>query len=189
MCNDWPSSRDYLIVNEPLSNQIERRFHELLATYGPALRRLSRAYLPDRADQQDLFQEIALAVWQGLPDYRGDASERTWVYRVAQNVALSFTARRRRRHAREEPLEDASVGPGFDTDERRVLYDLIRGLPVIDRQIVLLYLEGLTGPEMAEVTGFTATNIGVRLTRVRHDDGTRAEPRLEADPREAPIVP
>jgi RNA polymerase sigma-70 factor, ECF subfamily len=159
---------DYLIVPGLTPSDLEDRFGNLITEYGPALRRLSRAYLQDPFEQQDLFQEIALALWSALPGYRGSASERTWIYRVAHNVALSFRAKHQRRHSREEPLEDAAIAPGFDCDERRILYEMVRNLPVLDRQIVLLHLEGLTGPEIAEVTGFTAGNVAVRLTRVRH---------------------
>jgi RNA polymerase sigma-70 factor (ECF subfamily) len=52
-------------------------------------------------------------------------------------------------------------------DRRLDLVGLVRTLPAVDRQIVTLYLEGLTGAEIAAVTGLSASNVGVRLTRAR----------------------
>src|SRR5947207_202946 len=67
-----------------------RTFEVLLRTYLPALRRLARAYAREAAEQEDLLQEIAMGLWTALPHFRGDASERTWLYRVAHNTAISF---------------------------------------------------------------------------------------------------
>jgi DNA-directed RNA polymerase specialized sigma24 family protein len=39
--------------------------------------------------RDDLVQEIALAIWKAIPRFRGDSSERTWVYRIAHNVAIT----------------------------------------------------------------------------------------------------
>ena len=43
----------------------------------PALRRLAGAYMEQPADREDLFQEIAVALWQAIPRFRGESSERT----------------------------------------------------------------------------------------------------------------
>jgi len=148
-------------------NPDEARFGELIAAYGPALKRLARAYCANPFDQQDLFQEIAMAVWSGLERFRGEASVRTWIYRIAHNVALSFRSKQRRVEAREQPIEEHPTGAGADHDQRRELLEMVRRLPPVDRQVVLLHLEGLTGAEIAEVTGLTASNVGVRLMRAR----------------------
>ena len=142
-------------------------FRELLTSYGPALRRLARAYCGNPFDQQDLFQEIAVAVWSGLDRFRGESSERTWIYRIAHNVALTFQGKQRRLEAREQPIQERAAVPDMDHDQRRELLEMVRRLPSIDRQLMLLHLEGLTGPEIAEVTGLTSSNIGVRLMRAR----------------------
>jgi RNA polymerase sigma-70 factor (ECF subfamily) len=147
----------------------------LLTTYGAALRRLSRVYARNPADQDDLFQEIAVAIWRSLPGFRGDASERTWVYRVAHNVASTFRARNRRAQAAGQlpaAAADHACAPGSGAqperrDDRLDLVDLVRRLPPLDRQIVSLYLEGLTAVEIGAVTGLSATNVAVRLTRAR----------------------
>ena len=63
-------------------------FAELLGQYEGALWRLAAGYVDQSADREDLFQEIAVALWQALPRYRGGASPRTFVYRIAHNTAI-----------------------------------------------------------------------------------------------------
>jgi RNA polymerase sigma factor, sigma-70 family len=146
----------------------EARFGEILDEYGAALKRLSGAYRRDLAEQQDLFQEIALALWTALPNYRGESSQRTWVYRIAHNVALTFSASSRKRNSIEQPFEpivhDVEV---HDSSHRMILLDAIQTLKPAERHLVILYLEGLTQQEIAEITGLTADNVGVRLSRIR----------------------
>ncbi len=160
--------RDYLIVGSSRQASLDVRYQQLLEAYASALRRLCAAYLTDQADRQDLFQEIALALWKALPRYRGEASERTWLYRVAHNVALSYAGRRRREDRLERPLEEMATEPGVTEGQRhRELLEAVQQLPSFDKQLALLYLEGLTGREMEDVTGISANNVAVRLSRVR----------------------
>ena len=143
----------------------ETGFLRLLDAYGRALRRLCAAYLQGSGDQQDLFQEIAAAL---LPSFRGAASERTWVYRIAHNVAYSYAKKRRRQCQSElqmDPLPDDRLAP--EDPRRPVLLDAVQQLNSIDRQVVLLYLEGLSAREIEQVTSLSANSINVRLSRLR----------------------
>ena len=79
-----------------------------MESYAGPIRRLCGAYAASAADREDLCQDIFVAVWRALPGYRGDASLRTWLYRIAHNVALTWQARERRRQSRETHL-DAEV--------------------------------------------------------------------------------
>jgi len=147
---------------------LEPRFLRILEMYGPPLRRLCSGFMRDAAAQQDLFQEIAVAIWTALPNFRAEASERTWVYRIAHNVALTSLTKRRRQESREQPIETLSGDPVAEDDLRhRALVEAVQQLKPAERNIVLLYLEGLSGREIAEVTGLSVDNIGVRLSRIR----------------------
>ncbi len=63
-------------------------FESVVDTYGPALRRLASAWERDAAAREDLLQEILLALWRALPRFRGECSEKTFVFRVAHNRRL-----------------------------------------------------------------------------------------------------
>lgn len=151
-------------------------FLRLIGQYEPALRRLSGAYAEQQSDREDLFQEIAVAVWRALPQFRGEASERTWLYRIAHNVAISSTARLRRRSRTEEGMPELFDPPSparnaeqevLKAERLRMLQRAIRDLEVTDRQIILLHLEGLSYNEIESVTGHSASAIATRLTRIR----------------------
>src|SRR5215467_16224217 len=82
-------------------------FLRLIGQYEAALRRLAAGYVVHAADREDLFQEIAVGLWRAIPAYRGEASERTWLYRVAHNIAISSSARLYRREKRERAMPEA----------------------------------------------------------------------------------
>ena len=73
-------------------------YERISAEYAAPLTRLARAHEADPSMQQDLLQEIHIALWRSLPAFGGRCSLRTWVYRVAHNAAVDCTccARRRR---------------------------------------------------------------------------------------------
>jgi RNA polymerase sigma-70 factor, ECF subfamily len=143
------------------------QFSELMEAFAGPIRRLCAAYAFSAADREDLFQDIFLAVWRALPGFRGDSSVRTWLYRIAHNVALTWQTRDRRRQSRETPLGDdiAVAGP---TDLRRLaLKRAIAGMNPGDRTLTLLWLEGLSAAEIEEVTGVKSATVAVRLSRIR----------------------
>ena len=167
-----------------------RRFCELFEAYQSALRRLAAAYVLNAADREDLVQDIATAVWTALPAFRGESSERTWIYRIAHNVAIRNASRVRTRLTREPVLDTHYDRPSGATsaedtliraEKQRALLHGIRELPLNDRQIVMLHLEGLSAAEIHEITGVSAGAIATRLTRIRQRlaDNIRAGGRLQ----------
>jgi RNA polymerase sigma factor (sigma-70 family) len=143
------------------------QFSELMAAYAGPVRRLCGAYASNAADRDDLFQDIFLAVWRALPSFRGDASTRTWLYRIAHNVALSWQTRDRRRQSRETPLAE-DIQSAAPADLRRLaLMQAIAAMKPADRTLTLLWLEGLSAAEIEGVTGVKAATVAVRLSRIR----------------------
>jgi RNA polymerase sigma factor (sigma-70 family) len=151
----------------------EQHFERVVRTHGPALGRLAAAYERDAQEREDLLQDILFALWRALPTFRGECSERTFVYRVAHNRALTY---RRQARPRNEALDEA-VGvsdPHADPAEdaalaqrREHLLDAIRRLPTGYRQVVTLRLEDLSNPEIADVLGVNENTVAIRLTRAR----------------------
>ena len=151
-------------------------FSRLLDEFEQPLKRLTGAYAEHPADRDDLFQEVAVALWGAIPRFRGEASERTWVYRIAHNTALTWKAKKRRRADRETDRERHGNPPDRDPhpEERALLAErrerlmcLIRALPSADKQLALLYLEDLSTSEIADISGLTESAVATRLSRVR----------------------
>jgi len=151
-----------------------------IAEFGPALARLAAACERDRGLQQDLLQDIHTAVWRSFATFRNQCSLRTWVYRVAHNTAASV-ARHHRKFRREQlvsleeldahstPTRDESpVERGYDEaaiTER--LRELIRQLKPIDRDVILLYLEGMDAASIGDVLGLSADNVAQKIHRTK----------------------
>jgi RNA polymerase sigma-70 factor (ECF subfamily) len=149
-------------------------FERLIEEFGPAMQRLTAGYASADADRQDLFQDIVSGVWNALPGFRGDSSQRTWIYRIAHNVAISWSMRQQVRRRREQPLEDIEPGHtaspetlAIDSERRQMLVDAVRCLGGNDKQIVLLHLEGLSNAEITDVVGMSEGTVATRLTRIR----------------------
>jgi len=154
----------------------QARFLGIIEQYQAALRRLVNSYEPDPGRREDLFQEIALGVWQALPRFRGDSSERTWLYRIAHNIAISTLESQRRRDTRELPMPDSAERMGRWNDPDRVLVieeqrqavlAAIQELAPVDKQLIVLHLEGLGYQEIEEVSGLSESAIASRLSRIR----------------------
>jgi RNA polymerase sigma factor (sigma-70 family) len=147
-----------------------QRFRELASAYSSGMRRLCAVYARNPADREDLFQDIFLAIWKALPAFRGDASERTWLYRIAHNVALTWRGKDRRSSIRRSTLEEAGTVASAPVNLRRILlFEMISRLPAVDRQLVSLWLEGFSMSEIEDVTGMRAGTVAVRLTRIRRE--------------------
>ncbi len=167
------------VADKTIETELEAnsgRFCELFDAYQPALRRLVSAYVANPADREDLLQDIAAGIWKSLPDFRGDASERTWIYRIAHNIAIRNCSRVRSRGTREmlaggpldRPSEQRGAEEALLLDERvQTLMGAIRDLPVLDRQMVTLHLEGLSAVDIEEVTGVSRGAVATRLSRIR----------------------
>lgn len=148
-------------------------FERIVRDYGPALARLAATYARGNADQHDLLQEIWVAIWRALSRFRGESSERTFVFRIAHNRGITFSTRQRREPRGElEDLADSSPDPASAlalSHRHDRLMVAVRQLAQPHRQAVMLYLEGFSNRQIAEVQGATENNVAVRLTRARKE--------------------
>jgi RNA polymerase sigma factor (sigma-70 family) len=179
LTSTMPSPRiapDPAIGIHPVSDSIEDRFNRILREYGPALARLAFGYERVAGAREELTQEIALAIWQALPGFRGECSERSFVYRIAHNRGLTHLCRRQPSNQPLDelppPLEPIDPRPHPEqqvtiTHQRDRLRSAIQHLPLAYRQVVMLMLEELPHAEIAEVLGITESNVAVRLNRAR----------------------
>ena len=150
-------------------------YEQAITEHGTMIRRLGRGYEADPERRRDLLQDIQLGLWRSLELFDGRCALRTWVYRVAHNVAASHIVRQRRIAARLVDLEALNTEPApvdgeTQADQRHAsqkLLGLIHQLRPADRQIILLYLEGETAAEIAEVTGLSPSNIATKIHRIK----------------------
>jgi RNA polymerase sigma-70 factor, ECF subfamily len=145
---------------------------DLLESHGAAVRRIARAYAGADEEEEDLYQEILMQLWRGLPSFRGESTPGTWLYRVALNTALTWR-RRAANHAagfrKAKAATRAAAGTigGSSRSEAAILSDFLETLSGPDHSVILLYMEGLSYREIADVTGLGVSAVGVRLHRMK----------------------
>ena len=151
----------------------ESAFTELLATHAAMLSRIAASYEAQPSAREDLMQDIALALWRALPNWRGEASVRSFVARVAHNRCVNhIVAQKRSRH---DPLVgdaliDSGANPHLDAVAQRRhdrLQRALRRLPLGQRQAVTLALEGFTHAEIADALNINTNNVDARISRAR----------------------
>lgn len=165
------------LSDRPDRPSLDAKFEAIGAAHGAAIARAARGYEADAERQRDLVQEVFVAIWRALPSFEGRSSERTWVLRIAHNVAVTHVVKSSRdRLSRCVSIEDLEEGrlprldPGDEAEQRdavRRLARLVRALRPADRQIILLHLEGLGATEIAEVAGISPENAAVKVHRIK----------------------
>lgn len=155
---------------------LQEQFDRILREHEAGIARLAYSYEAISSIREELMQEIALAIWQALPHFRGECSERTFVFRIAHNRGLTHVWRRRPPQKSLEDLEESDEPADpmphpeaqlAQNDRRARLMSAVQSLPVAHRQMIVLALERLSHAEIAEVLGITENNVAVRLTRAK----------------------
>lgn len=158
-------------------NEHELRFRQWVAEHTGLIVKVVRSFADGQDDADDLFQEILLQVWLSMPNFRNDSKPTTWLYRVAFNTAIAWKRTEKKRWRRQSSLSISDVSPPGVTsaeaqrNDRIVdqLYAAIRALPPAKRALVVLYLDGFTYREIAEVVGISESNVGVSLNRIKKE--------------------
>jgi RNA polymerase sigma-70 factor (ECF subfamily) len=148
-------------------------FERIVSDHGPLISRIAMSYEADPALREDLTQQIFLAVWQALPSYRADASLKTFIARIAQNRAISFVTRQvRQPPVAEMPERVESDQPSPEdkvivASERRRLLEATRRLPLPQREVIILVLEGFSYAEIADMLNIAPNALALRLSRAK----------------------
>ena len=148
---------------------------ELLAGYVPLLRRLAAGYARQTGDQEDLVQEMVIALWKALPRWRGESvlSQKAFVARVAQYTALQWLRARPPQHADETILETIACRQAMPdaqaeaAQRQAALLSAVRQLADGQRECVLLVLEGFDHGQIADILGVAVNTVDQRLSRAR----------------------
>ena len=158
-----------------LSPDQDARYLEAAAAHGGALQRLARATEANEERRRDLLQDMHVALWKSLAAFDGRCSVRTWVYRVAHNVAATHVDKERRTQRgvvtldaiAEMPDVVSIAGEAEHGEALSRLYELIRRLKAPDRQIITLYLEEMDAAAISEIIGISPGAVATRISRLK----------------------
>jgi RNA polymerase sigma-70 factor (ECF subfamily) len=138
--------------------------------------RWARRLLGPQGDAEDVVHEVFLVAHRRLPEWRGEAKITTWLYAITVRVVRERRRRERLRgwlrlSLRARPDEAPPPTPLQSLESRRAMettYRILDGLPDRERTAFILFeLEGLSGEEIAAVTGDSVGSVWVRLHRAR----------------------
>ena len=140
--------------DRPAFDLLYRRYASMV--HGILLSRVSHR------DVEDLAQDVFLIVFRRLPELRDPAAFPGWLARIARNRATDHL----RRTPRTEDLPEDLPSEDPPAAEARAVLRLIRKLPEAYREtLILRFIEGMTGPEIAARTGLTPGSVRVNLHR------------------------
>lgn len=145
----------------------EAQFIHLINEHQGIIYKICRLYRDSREDREDLFQEIVFQLWKSFPGFRGKAAFSTWLYRIALSTAISAFRKKRPDISYTATLPDEPEEPGEQHGQRERLFDALRQLNDADKALIALYLENLSYQEIAEISGISENNVGVKLNRIR----------------------
>ena len=148
---------------------IELQFTRMVKEYRKTIYTVCYFFSKDTEEVNDLYQEILINLWKGFPNYRGESSLKTWIWRVSLNTC-SNQERKKKSRIRTVPLSiDIDLYNDEDAGSRQIqmLYDRINRLDIFDRAIILLWLENMTYQDIADVVGISVSNVTTRLFRIK----------------------
>ena len=151
-----------------MKNQ-EEQFAQLVQEHKGTIYTVCYMFSQDEDEVNDLFQETLINMWKGIDSFRDESKISTWIYRVALNTCL-LQERKKKKEVQKVPL---SMDVNFFEDEDaniaqvRMLHQRIGKLGLVDRAIVMLWLEDMSYDEIGAIMGITPQNVGVKLFRIK----------------------
>ena len=147
----------------------EQEFSELVHRHKSTIYTVCYMFSKDNDEVQDLFQDILTNLWTGFDSFRGEAQQKSWVWRVALNTCISVERRKKNRPGAAQLSMDIDLYADDDNDILQVqaLHKRINSLGLVDRAIILLWLEDMSYEEIGSIMGITSRNVGVKLFRIK----------------------
>jgi RNA polymerase sigma-70 factor (ECF subfamily) len=151
----------------------DQEFIRLIKENKGIIYKICNSYCAGKDDRDDLAQEIIYNLWKSFDSFNDVFKFSTWMYRIALNVAISFY-RQKKKFKNHDSIseglivfEDDSEAKNEAENNLRLLQDFINELKEIDKAIILLYLDDKSHKEIAEITGFTETNVATKINRIK----------------------
>lgn len=146
---------------------MEKEFLEMIRRHNGIIYKVASFYADKENVLDDLYQEVVLNLWKSFPNFRGESSYSTWIYRVALNTCISFLRKSSRKPMYVELSPDLKIPSEDKNLYVSELYSLINRLGKLERAIILLYLEDRPTKEIADIMGITPTNVTTKISRIK----------------------
>ncbi|SIR36827.1 RNA polymerase sigma factor [Chryseobacterium sp. RU33C] len=152
---------------------LEQEFIRKIEQHKGILFKISKMYMTEKDDRDDLFQEITYQLWKAFPGFRGESEFSTWLYRIALNTAIIFLKSEKRRSfiTHEDFSNQIIIQEDYDCRKEECLTDMykaIHQLNPIDKAFIFYYLEDFSGRQIAEQMGISEGNARVKMNRAKN---------------------
>ena len=133
--------------------------------------KVASVYTNTIEDRKDLVQEIIYQLWKSFDSFNQKSGLSTWMYRVAMNVAI-YHLKISKRNFLTVPMDGQfsnlheTDNGGFE-EKWKALRQQLDKLNLLDRGIILLYLENKSYEEIAQITGISESNVGTKMFRIK----------------------
>ncbi|WP_055094154.1 RNA polymerase sigma factor [Flavobacterium aquidurense] len=149
----------------------EQEFLKRIESHKGILYKVSKMYMDNPDDQQDLFQEIICQLWKSYDSFRNESQFSTWMYRVAVNTAIVFLRKEKRKvdkyEIASENIKDDESDSNIKESQIDHFYKAVQKLEKIDKAIIFYQLEGFSHKEIGENLGISEGNARVKLNRAK----------------------
>lgn len=149
----------------------EQEFLSRIEKHKGILYKVSKMYMDNYDDQQDLFQEIVCQLWKSYDSFRNESQFSTWMYRVAVNTAIVFLRKEKRKvdkyEIASENIKDDEGDSHIKESQLDHFYKAVQKLEKIDKAIIFYQLEGFSHKEIGENLGISEGNARVKLNRAK----------------------
>jgi RNA polymerase sigma factor (sigma-70 family) len=150
----------------------EPEFLNRIEKHKGILYKVSKMYMDNHDDQQDLFQEIVCQLWKSYDSFRNESQFSTWMYRVAINTAIVFLKKEKRKVDKYEIASDNIKEEDDDShikeSQLEHFYRAVNKLDKIEKALVFYHLEGYSHKEIGDNMGISEGNARVKLNRTKN---------------------
>ena len=149
----------------------EKEFLSLIEDHKGLIHKVSRMYMDEAEDREDLFQEIILQLWKSYGSFKGESKVSTWMYRVALNTSLTFFKKDKKKpdnirmHHKMDVKDDNEIS--HKETQLNYFYKAVHTLNPVEKALIFLFLEGQSHKEIGNNLGITEVNARVKLNRTK----------------------
>ena len=149
----------------------KERFIKAIQENEGLIYKVATFYTNSKDDRDDVVQEIIYSLWKSFDSFKQMSSLSTWMYQIAMNVAI-FHLKRSKKTVTTIPIETGLLNSPEsitenDEEKLKVLQEHVKDLNLLDKGILMLYLENKSHEEIAQITGISKTNVGTKLSRIK----------------------
>lgn len=175
MINKKSNRFNYEDENEENFLDKDLLIENLMDTYTKEVYLIAFSYVKDQIEAEDISQEVFLKCYKYIENFRGDASIKTWLYRITVNTAKDFLKKKSlnllkfstvflENSRRRESTEDTYL----KINQKEYLLQNVHALPVKYREVIVLhYFHELKIEEIGETLDINLNTVKTRLARGR----------------------